>query len=157
MELERTSFSQSRRFRWLRYFMAAGVVCFYFGKFFYGVVIEAYYLSQSGPVAMSSTYAFSLDDLIVALIPAAVLISEFEVVAKLRTYYILRAVCIIVGMIAILGGFFFLQDAIHLLDYNSFDIGLAAFILRQASIVLAAIYFYHRISVRSSEADTNYD
>ncbi len=151
--LDDTLFFQSRRFRWLRYFVAASVVCFYSGKLFYNIVIEAYYLNQNRPVARSSAFVFGLDDLIVALIPAAILISELEIIAKPKTYRLLRTVCIIVGVIAMLSGSFFLREIIHMLDFDYFEIGLAAHILRQVLIVFAAIYLYHRITIQKSETD----
>ena len=153
MELDETSFLDSRRFRLLRYFVATCVVCFYFGKLFYNIVIEAYYVSQNGPSARSATFVFGLDDLIVALIPIAVLISELRIVTKPKTYHLLRTVCIIVGLIAMISGFLFLREIVNLLDYCCFEIGIAAYILRQVSIVLAAIYLYHCITIRESETD----
>ena len=133
-------FFKSRRFRWLRYVVATTVVCFYFCKVFYNFIFEAYYLNQNGPFARSSAFVFGLDDLIIALILAAILISELEIIAKPKTYHLLRAVCIIVGVIAMLGGYAFLREIIHMLDFDYFEIGLAAHIIRQLTIVFAAIY-----------------
>ena len=144
-------FFKSRRVRWLRYFVAASVVCFYFGKVFYNFVIEASYVNQHGPFARSSAFSFGLDDLIIALIPAAILVSELEIIAKPKTYHLLRAVCIIVGVIAMLGGYFYIREIIHMLDFDYFEIGLAAHILRQVTIFFAAIYLYHRIKIQIPE------
>ncbi len=96
---------------------------------------------------------FGLDDLIFALIPAAILISELEVVAKPKTYGLLRSVCIIVGLIAMLSGFFFLREITHMLDFDYFEISLAAHVLRQLTVFLAAIYLYNRITIREIETD----
>ncbi len=153
MELYGTTFFDNRRLRLLRYFIATCVVCFYFGKFFYNITIEAYYISQNGPFAKSSTFVFGFDDLIVALIPIAILISEIEIVTKPKAYHLLRAVCIVVGVIAMIGGYYFFREIVHSFDYSYFEIGMAAYILRQISIVLVAIYVYHRITVREPEAD----
>ena len=153
MILDDTLFFQSRRFRWLRYFVAASVLCFYFGKFFYGIVIHAYFVSQNGPFARSSDFVFGFYDLIVAMLPAAILISELEVVAKPKTYHLLRAVCITVGVIGMIGTYFYLREIAHMLDYRYFEIGLAAHIMRQITVVFAAVYLYHRIMPHRSETD----
>ena len=157
LQLDDTLFFQSRRFRWLRYLVAASVVCFYFAKVLYSIVIEAYYLSQNGPAARSSDFVFGLDDLIVALIPAAILISELEILAKPKTYHFLRMVCIMVGVIAMLSGCFFLREVAHMLDFDYFEIGLAAHILRQITIFFAAVYLYNRIILLKTEADITND
>lgn len=151
--LDDTLFFQSRRFRWLRYFVAGSVLCFYFGKFFYSMVIHDYFVSQNGPVAKSSDFVFSFYDLIVALIPAAILLSELEIVARPKTYQLLRAVCIVVGLIGMIGTYFYLREIAPMLDFDYFEIGLAAHILRQITIFFAAIYLYNRITLLTSEAD----
>ena len=156
MEPEGTSFFISRRFKWLCYLVAASVVCFYFGSFFFKVIAQAQHRGLDGPMAWNTNYAFGLDDLVLALIPAAILISEFKVVTGPRTYHVLRVICIGVGIIAALSCFFFLREILHLLNFDSFELGLAAFVLRQISIILAATLFYHRISIHGSEADNPY-
>ena len=151
--LDDTLFFQSRRFRWLRYLVAGSVLFFYFGKFFYSMVVQAYFMAQNGPVARSSEFVFGFNDLIVALLPAAILISELEVVAKPKTYHFLRAVCIAVGVIGMIGTYFYLREISPMLDLDYFEIGLAAHIMRQVTIFFAAIYLYNRITLRKSEAD----
>ena len=150
--LDDTLFFQSRRFIWLRYFVAASVVCFYFAMFFYHIVIRALYVSQNGPFARSSDFVFSLNHMLVALIPAAILISEFEVVAKPKSYRLLRAVCIVVGVLAVMGAYSYLREIAHMLDLDYFEISLAAHVMRQITIFFAAIYLYNRITLRKSEA-----
>jgi len=153
MEPDGTLFFRSRRFKWLRYYIAAFVICFYFGIFFYNMVIHAYYVSQNGPFASSSAFAFGFNELIVALIPATILISELEVLARPKTYRLLRAICIVVGVMAMLSGCFFLHEIKHLLDFKYFKIDLAAHILRQVLIVFATTHLYHSIIIREPKVD----
>ena len=154
--LDDTLFFQSRRFKRLRFFVAASVVCFYFGKVVYNIGIEAYYLNQNEQVIRNADFVFGLDDLLIALIPAAILISELEIMANPKTYLLLRTVCIIIGIIAILGGYFYLREILHMLHFHYFEIGMAAHILRQLTIVFAAFYLYHRIILRLPEEDNSH-
>lgn len=151
--LDDTKFFQSRRFKWLRYFVAASVVIFYFGKLVYNIAIEAVYVSQYGPFARGARFIFGFDDLIVALLPAAVLVSDFEVISTPKTHRLLRTTCIIVCIIAILTGFLYLLQVTHMLDLNYFELGIAAHILRHITIFFAAIYFYNRITLLEAEED----
>lgn len=151
--LDDTLFFRSRRFRWLRYLVAASVPAFYFGRFFYTIVVEAYYVSQHGAIVRSADFVFGRDNLIMALVTAAILISELEVVAKPKTYLMLRLVCIIIGVIAMLSGCIFLLEMTHMFDYRYFETAIAAHIMLQISVFFAAIYLYNRIILRTPEAD----
>jgi len=154
--LDDTLFFQSRRFRRLRFFVAASVMCFYFGKVVYNIGIEAYFLNQNEPVLRNADFVFGLDDLLIALLPAAILISEPKIIANPKTYLFLRAVCIIIGIIAILSGYFYLREILHMLHFYYFEIGMAAHILRQLTIVFAAYYLYNRIIIRVPKEDKSH-
>ena len=147
---------EGRRFKRLRYGLAGSVVAFYIGKLAYGIVIDLPSLKDGGPSVRNTVYAFGLNDLIIALLPAAVLTAEFEFVTDARSGRILRAACVVAGIAAILGAALLLREKYHLLEYGYFEIGLLAHTLRQALIVLAVVHVFHSIRVQDSSAESRH-
>ena len=152
MNLEMISPLEGRRFKRLRYGLAASVVAFYIGKLAYGIVIDLPSLKNAGPSVRNTVYAFGLNDLIMALLPAAVLITEFEIVTDTRSGRVLRAACVVAGVAAMLGAALLLREKYYLLEYGHFEIGLLAHTLRQALIVLAVVHVFHCIQIQDSSA-----